>query len=252
MTNITLLCRRALALAAFSMLAIAPRAHAQGPSNALGTELETRTSLEAEAARAEAQHRTQEAWLLRTRLQKGDFQDGDRIIIHLLGSITFPQDTFVVRAGKMLSLPQMSDMPLDGVLRSELEGKLSSHIARFLKDSSVRATPLVRMAVFGQVRNPGYFYVQADVLLNDVIMRAGGPNPTADMDNMVIRRGADVIWGAQDTKTALADGLSLDRLHLRAGDELYVDDMRGSMDWRTAAAYIAPAMALLTLAFRYF
>ena len=110
------------------------RAQAQA-SSALTTELESRASLEVEAKRAEAAHRTQEAWLLRTRLQKGDFQDGDRIIIKLLGSVTFPMDTFQVRAGKMLPLPQMSDMPLEGVLRSELEPRLSHHLAKFLLDS---------------------------------------------------------------------------------------------------------------------
>jgi hypothetical protein len=62
---------------------------------------------------------------------------------------------------------------------------------------------------------------------------------------MVIRRGGEVIWNAQDTRTALADGLSLDRLHLRAGDELYVDDMKGGFNWQTVLSIAGPIIGLL-------
>lgn len=197
------------------------------------SELEERSALEAEARDAEAQNRTSEAWLLRTRLQRGDFQDGDRIVVKLLGSTTF-NDTITVRAGKMLPLPRMDDLPLDGVLRSELNARLSSHLARYLRDSSVRATPLLRLAVLGQVRSPGYYYTSADVLLSDVIMKAGGPSTDADMNKAIIRRGGETIWNAQATQTAVSDGLSLDRLHLRAGDEIFIPEQH-HFNWAMAA-----------------
>jgi protein involved in polysaccharide export with SLBB domain len=142
-------------------------------------------------------------------------------------------------------------MPLEGVLRSELEPKLSSHLGKYLRDSSVRATPLLRLAVFGSVRNPGWFYIEADVLLNDAIMRAGGPNATADVSSLMIRRGGDVIWSAQDTRTALADGLSLDRLHLRAGDELSMDDQQNRSNWIQYLQLAGPLVALIGLGWRY-
>src|SRR5436309_1012767 len=101
-------------------------------------ELETRAQLEAEARTAEQQNRTGEAWLLRTRLQHGDFQEGDRIVVTLLGSTTF-NDTILVRVGKMLPLPRMGEVPLEGVLRSELNSRVSTYLAKFLRDSSVKA-----------------------------------------------------------------------------------------------------------------
>lgn len=220
------------------------------------SEMETRPMLLAEMKKAEEQHRTAEAWLLKTRLEKGDFQDGDRIVMKLLGPTMLlgasGNDTIIVRAGRMLPLPQMADMPLSGVLRSELTDKLTHHLAQYLRDSSVRAIPLIRLAVLGQVRNPNYYYTSADVLLSDMVMKAGGPNPTADVNNMVIRRGGEVIWNAQDTRTALADGLSLDRLHLRAGDELYVDDVKGGgISWTQVLSIVGPIMGLLG-ALRYY
>jgi protein involved in polysaccharide export with SLBB domain len=207
-------------------------------------ELESRAQLEAEARTAEAQNRTGEAWLLRTRLQRGDFQEGDRIVVMLLGSTTF-NDTISVRAGKLLPLPRMGDVPLEGVLRSELGDRISVHLAKFLRDSSVRATPLVRIAVLGQVNRPGFYYTSADALLSDMLMKAGGPAPSADLGRMSIRRGGESIWSERDTRTAMNDGLSIERLHLRAGDELYVGEQKRT-NW-TAIAQIG--ISLLGVAF---
>lgn len=195
--------------------------------------LETRAMLEAEARAAEQQGRAGEAFLLKSRLTRGDFQEGDRIVVSLLGTTTF-NDTLTVRAGKLLPLPKMGDFPLEGVLRSELTPRLSSHLARFLRDSSVRATPLVRLGVLGLVQRPGYYYTAADVLLSDVLMKAGGPTQNADLGTLEIRRGGETIWNAKDTRTAMSDGLSIERLHLRAGDELYMGERR-QVNWASIA-----------------
>ena len=207
-------------------------------------DLETRAQLEAEARTAEQQNRTGEAWLLRTRLQRGDFQEGDRIVVMLLGSMTY-NDTISVRVGKLLPLPKMGDVPLEGVLRSEVSDRISSHLAKFLRDSSVRAIPLVRLAVLGQVQRPGFYYTSADVLLSDMLMKAGGPASSSELGKMIIRRGGETIWNAQDTRTAMSDGLSLERLHLRAGDELYVPEEKRT-NWVGIAQV---SLSILALAF---
>ena len=223
---------RALAVGCIGIVGAGRMAWSQAPRVTQQTkDLETRASLEAEARTAEEQHRTGESFLLRSRLQRGDFQDGDRIVVQLLGSVTF-NDTITVRAGKMLPLPRMDDLPLEGVLRSELNDRLSRHLGKYLRDSSARAVPLLRLAVLGQVRAPGYYYTGADVLLSDVLMKAGGPAPEADIGQMVVRRNGETIWNAQDTRTAVTDGLSLDRLHLRAGDEIYLPG-QSHFNWST-------------------
>lgn len=247
--------RRSFGAALIGLTVAARLSAAQSGLPGASSEMETRPMLEAEMRKAEEQHRTAEAWLLKTRLEKGDFQDGDRIVMKLLSPTVLlgasGNDTIIVRAGRMLPLPQMADMPLTGVLRSELNDRLTHHLSQYLRDSSVRAIPLIRLAVLGQVRSPNYYYTSADVLLSDMVMKAGGPNPTADVNNMVIRRGGEVIWNAQDTRTALADGLSLDRLHLRAGDELYVDDVKGGVNWQQILQIVGPILGLLT-AIRYY
>jgi hypothetical protein len=213
-------------------------------------EFESRAEIEAQAKTAEAQHRPNEAWLLRQRLEKGDFQDGDRIVIHVQGNALMPKDfaaipeTNTVRAGRRLEFYRMADLPLDGVLRSELNDKLTEHFAQYIREPIVRSTPLVRVAVIGLVGKPGYVYTLADNPLSDVIMQAGGPGTDANMAGIVIRRGADVIWDAQDTRAALADGMSLDRLHLRAGDEIFVPQ-QNHISWMTALTVGLSAVTLL-------
>jgi protein involved in polysaccharide export with SLBB domain len=217
------------------------------PTRDLQPKFETRAELEARQKTAEAQHRTSEAWLLKTRLELGDFQEGDRIVI-VRPNVGANADTVVVREGRIVQLAPIGDFSLQGVLRSELNSRLSEHLAKYFKDPTVRATPLLRLSVFGEVRNPGFLYGPADVLLTDVIMKAGGPTALADWDRVVIKRGSDVIWPEQSVRTALNDGLSLDRLHLRAGDEILVGKRREISWWSvfqiaSSAFFVAGAIA---------
>jgi hypothetical protein len=191
---------------------------------------ESRAQLEREATAAEATGRSSEAWLLRSRLQKGDFQEGDRIVV-VMDANPRP-DTLQVRAPKVLQFTGIEDLSLDGVLRSELSDAIRRHLARYFRNSEVRATPLVPLAILGSVAAPGYYYTAADAVLRDVIMRAGGLQGAA-LDKAVVRRAGEVIWGSADLRVALADGISVDQMHLRAGDEIFIPERR-----RTSAATI--------------
>jgi protein involved in polysaccharide export with SLBB domain len=145
----------------------------------------------------------------------------------------------------------MADLSLDGVLRSELNDRLTAHFAQYIREPTVRSTPLVRIAVLGQVGKPGYVYTLADAPLSDLIMQAGGPNGSADMAGIVIRRGADMIWDQQDTRAALADGMSLDRLHLRAGDEIEVPQRRDISWFAVVSAGLSVTVLVLAIFRRY-
>ena len=212
-------------------------------------QFETRDHLVARASEAERSGQTSQAWLLRSRLANGDFQEGDRIVVLLEGSAVV-SDTMHVRTGKVLQFPQMGDVSLLGVLRSELNDTLRQHLAKYLKTPTVRATPLLPIAVLGNVLTPGYHYVAADVVLRDVIMKAGGPTPSADLNHAVIRRAGRVIWNAEAVSVALTDGLSVDALHLRAGDELFVPERRRfqlSTLTTIVSSVVAVSLALLQL-----
>jgi len=203
---------------------------------------ESRALLEGKVLEAENADRALEARMLRARLNAGDFQDGDRIVV-VLESNPAATDTMQVQAGRVLQFPKMAEVSLHGVLRSELNETLRRHLSKYLTNPNVRAIPLLPVAVVGNVRNPGFFYAPADYLLRDLITRAGGPVPEADVSKTEIRRGGQTIWNVHSVRVAFTNGLSLDRLHLRAGDEVFVPARSQRLQMTTVLAMISTAAA---------
>src|SRR5688500_8125584 len=66
-------------------------------------EFETRAQLESQASAAEAKGDQAEAQMIRHRLEHGDFQDGDRIVVTVEGAGGFA-DTLIVRSGRRLQV----------------------------------------------------------------------------------------------------------------------------------------------------
>lgn len=246
---------RVLALA----LLLGRASGAQTPAGgAAEPRFETRARLEAAVRVAEGEHRSAEARLLNARLQHGDFEEGDKILLSIEvtglqaaeapGTVTIGgADTAVVRADKMLPftrLPGVPPMSLEGVLRSELVDTVTAHVSKYVRNPRVHATPLLRVAITGAVGRPGWYSAPGDAVLADVIMQAGGVSAESDIDNTVIRRAGQQIWKASDIRSALANGLSLDRLQLRAGDEILVGSRR---QWWGLATTIQVATSVVAL-----
>jgi len=183
--------------------------------------LTSRTELTAAASETGAM----QSAAIRQRLRDGDFQVGDRIIVTVVANET-RTDTLIVRTGRILELPGKITIPLSGVLRSELQYLVETEVLKFVKAHQVVATPLMRLAILGQVARPGYFAFASDIPLTDAIMGAGGPSATADVERSIVRRGNQEYRSAKDTKAAIAKGLTLDQFGLTAGDELIVGQRR--------------------------
>lgn len=184
-----------------------------------------------DAARARS---SSAASAIRTRLQEGDFRVGDRIIIYVRGD-TALSNTFAVHEGVVLKLPNLPDIALTGVLRSEAESLIRTTIARYLRDPQVKVGTLVRIGVLGQVLRPGYYQLGTDALLSDALMTAGGPTPAANPDRTIVRHGADVLWPADAVRDFIASGATLAQLDLHSGDEIIVQE-RARRDWSTIAS----------------
>ena len=209
-------------------------------------DFESRAQLEAELNRLATANQESEASLIRQRLEQGDFIEGDRIAIIVKGAAGF-QDTLLIRSGKRLELPGVPDLSLQGILRSELLPRLSAHLGQYLRDPGVEATPLVRIGVLGRVAKPGYYHTAADIPLSDVLMTAGGPTNEADMTRVSVRRGSTVILDEQKTRAALTSGLSIDQMHLRAGDEVTVGEQR-RRNWGVIIPIVSGILTLIIAA----
>ena len=232
----------------FFLAAARPGAAQQATRHDVGPSLATREQLQQALARLERDaHHPEEAALIRSRLESGDFQAGDRIVVRVEGEQQL-SDTFTVGPGPALLLPQIGDVPLGGVLRSELPERLEGHVARYVREPVVRVRPLIRVLVEGDVGKPGFYAVPPDLPLADVVTVAGGLTQRAKASGMRVERAGDVIWQGAPLQQALGRGLTLDQLSLRAGDRVFVPT-RGDLG-RTIgilAALAAIPVAIITV-----
>jgi protein involved in polysaccharide export with SLBB domain len=161
-------------------------------------------------------------------------------------------DTFTVRGDRMLPLPNLPPVSLQGVLDSELESYLTKELLRYIKQVSVEATPLVRISLLGFPQS-NFFTVPVDQSITDVIAAAGGWGPTNQVahDKAVVRRGGEVFMDAKSTAEAIRQGKTVGDMALRDGDELYVPDRASStFNWQTALGVVSAVTGLYFL-FRY-
>jgi protein involved in polysaccharide export with SLBB domain len=213
--------------------------------------LASREELTAAAAQAEQSQNPMLAAAIRQRLRDGDFQVGDKILLSIFTDAA-RTDTLVVREGRLIDLPAKAVLPLTGVLRSELKDRVTAEVLKYVKADRVDVTPLTRIGVLGEVARPGYFAFRSDVPITDAIMQAGGPTAAADIDKSVVKRANREYRSADETRQAVAKGLTLDQLGLSAGDELVVGRQRQFFNpgMTTALGLLASLTAIFFAAHR--
>ena len=158
---------------------------------------------------------------IRTRLRDGDFRVGDRVYVSIQGETNYP-DTATVESGPTIALEPFGDISLAGVLRSELNDHLTTELGRFIRAPVVRAQGLMRLSVLGDVGQPGFYTMPAETLLGDVLMMAGGPGGTAQLEELRIERAGQRLYEDEQVQQALREGLTLDQLNLEAGDQIFL------------------------------
>lgn len=192
-----------------------------------------------------------EASLIRTRLEEGDLRVGDRIQLTVEGHADLTAE-FAVVAGRVLVLPAIGEVPLDGVLRAELQDHLAQHIARFIRDPVVRARSLIRLEVIGAVAQQGFYTIPSDILVSDALMLAGGPATNADLERVRVERNRQVIWSSDRLRRAMQEGRTLDQLSIRAGDGIIVPERSGGSWWRTGLMVLTGVSTAILAASRVF
>jgi protein involved in polysaccharide export with SLBB domain len=178
------------------------------------------------------------------RLTQGDFKRGDRIALMVQGEEALT-DTFTVSGNSELILPPPTtgSLSLKGVLRAELEPKVTEYINKFRNNAVVRAQPLLRLSVQGEVAKGGIYAVPADAQLADALMAAGGTTQYAKTNKVTIERNGRPIWQGSAFDT------DIDDLRLQDGDQITVGGNRpsGNDNLRTFALLVSIAGGLYGL-----
>jgi protein involved in polysaccharide export with SLBB domain len=168
---------------------------------------------------------------IRRRLQDGDFRVGDRIYIEVDNSVlgtasteaaVFLRDTLTVMDGNRVFVRGLGDVSLDGILRSELNGRIRGAVSEFLLNSRTTARPLIRLGVFGSISRPGYYSLPLEARLDAVLMLAGGPLADANPEGMRVMRGDTIVLTERDVLTYVANGTVIGEMGLQVGDQLVV------------------------------
>lgn len=198
-------------------------AAAQGPT-APSRAMASRADLESSLQNSTGARRA----AIAARLENGDFRAGDLIALSVIDESTLT-DTFTVRSGQTLKLPNIPEFSLHGVLRSELQDFMSKKVAQYIRDPEVTAVALVRVALTGAVLRPGFYSVPAETPAAQVVMVAGGLASTASLQKVKVVRADSVVLTPQQMGAALAAGTSLDQLSIQGGDEFVIGEKSGGM-----------------------
>lgn len=164
---------------------------------------------------------------IRRRLEEGDFQVGDRVVLEVQGEPNLP-DTVAVEPGPQVTLPLFGTISLRGVLRAEVQEHMTRELGKVIRDPVVQARGLMRLSVQGAVARPGFYLVPADMLLSEALMLAGGPAADADLPALRVERGGQPMVTAQEAQVAVQEGRTLDQLSLQAGDQIMLPEEEGS------------------------
>ena len=185
-----------------------------------------------------------EADLIRERLTDGDFHSGDVIAITVVGETSL-SGSYQITPNRSILLPGGAEISLKGKLRSEIQDYLTDQLKQFVRDPIVRATPAIRLSIFGQVNKVGFFNESANMSLPDVIMKdGGGPGNNSRWEKSQIKRGDRIVVDGPEFQKAIYEGKTLDQLNVEAGDQIFVAQKpTGGGLWK----YIGAAGSLLTV-----
>jgi protein involved in polysaccharide export with SLBB domain len=235
----------ALAFCFFPVTTAAQSAPAAGAQRAARSELAARLQqlegLIASAGRADQRSKLQ--------AENGDFKVGDRFVM----TVRFDSvrvDTASVRDSLVVSILNLPDLRLQGVLRSELDEKLNQHVARFIRNASVRSNVLTRIAVLGAVRAPGFYYASPDRPVSDILMLAGGPAPEANLGRFELRRGTMTLVDGKRSRELLESGRTLEQLDVQSGDEFRIP-MKRKVNWGLVIQLFFIASSLFFAVFQF-
>ena len=162
-----------------------------------------------------------EAGGIRQRLRNGDFLPGDRIYLVVVGDSALT-DTFTVRGDRRLSLPNIPDISLAGVLDSELGTHLTAELSKVLKSPAVTAQAMVRLTLTGGIARNGFQTFPTDQAVTDVIMSSGGFGQNAKFEDTEVKRSGKVIINKKEFQDAIRTGRTVGDLALRDGDEIFM------------------------------
>lgn len=185
---------------------------------------------------------------VRRRLERGDFRPGDAVEIRVPRSDTL-SGVFRVDPGPRLRVPTIGEIDLDRVLYSEADSVIGERLRRYVRSDRIEIRPLKRVAVLGAVGDPGYYDVSPSLTVSDLLMEAGGPTQSSDLDGIEIRREGETLASAND---GLRESATLAELGVERGDQIRVPERTGGTSFGAIMSVVGAISGLAFAATRIF
>lgn len=142
---------------------------------------------------------------------------------------------FMIAANGTITHPLYREIQVTGLPMSAVEDRLRTFLSRYTTNPQFVIQPLVRITVSGEVRSPQILGVPPETTVSQAVVLAGGPTPTARLDNVRLLRGG------QETIVNLASAdAQAASLQIRSGDRIVV-----AARTNTFRDYISPAMTVI-------
>lgn len=170
--------------------------------------------LTAAAGSASAQSKGKER-----EVPREEFLAGDAIRIDIpadTGSVL--KGVYPIDGSGMADLPIAGRVVVAGKNRENIEQYLAGLWAPYLKDTHVKAIPVIRVAIMGNVKNPGYYYPSPDAVIYDAINLAGGPVLPYKLEKTAhLRGGTELNDGVIES---ISKSMTLREAGIVSGDEI--------------------------------
>ncbi len=128
---------------------------------------------------------------------------------------------FTVDENGIVVFPLLGEWQVTAVPADSLEQRLATEYRRYLENPAVDVTVLRRIAILGEVRQPGLYPVDATFTLTEALAVAGGVSPTGNKNDIRLIRDGVVVRRSLDAASVIAT------TPIQSGDQIEV----GQRSW---------------------
>ncbi len=167
---------------------------------------------------------------------------GDAIRMQVKDEPQLSGEFTVAEDGQAL-FPLVGLLPVAGRPFDEVRREITRAYAKELIEPVLVATPVLRIAVLGEVRLPGLLPVDPTYTMADLIAAAGGLTPVADNGRISLIRNGTVLQGRIDPQSLTVS------TRFQSGDQIVV----GKQGWARenlpifVGAFTSVAVAIITV-----
>lgn len=172
------------------------------------------------------------------------FKAGDGILVSVFpDTASFLNTIFPIDDTGNIIMPIVGKVNVTKMTEQELVDFILKNFNEYLRYPYVQVRPLIRVSVLGGVPKPGFYYVDPDRSLWELIHETGGTIMEDGLKKMRWERSREDV--SKDLIPYLQSGESLAHMGLQSGDQIWVPSP-SARRWVDVLRDIMPVVSLLT------